>query len=277
MKFEIAKREVDVRWNHIALILSVILGVIITLAIISFAAGGFSLENFPLWSFNISSILDNEGRPVFAFLLLAAASLFKMKKDVAFCRSVAAANFVVFTPIFVYLLVVLTFPFPFLSPAANTLLLLENLLASAAGAILLYLWLLTMMKFEWNQLKKAVAYGLIFAISIRVAIEAIEFVFAYANSVVYAFEFRMHYIYLIAMYFLLGFPILYHTLGKKLDNAAAVIFGALYAGMGLIDTFVDMERLPAGDLSSFSGLAISLATLSLLYLLSRLNLNDITL
>lgn len=275
MKFEVAKREVDVRWNHIALILSVILGVIITLAIISFATGGFSLESFPLWSFNISSILDNEGMPVFAFLLLAAASLFKMKKDVAFCRSVAAANFVVFTPIFVYLLVVLTFPF--LSPATNILLLLKNLLASAADAILLYLWLLTMMKFEWNHLKKAVAYGLIFAISILVAIEAIEFVFAYANSVVYAFEFRTYYIYLIALYFLLGFPILYHTLGKKLDNAAAVIFGALYAGMGLIDTFVDMERLPAGDLSSFSGLAISLATLGLLYLLSRLDLRDLTL
>ena len=291
MKFEIAKRGVDVRWNHVWLFLGVQMAFAIILGILSAAIAyivtGIVTTDFFFWAGAISSILGGMFWPAAAWVYLSQARDFKFGRDVGFCRGMAAAGFLVasVTSLAMSLLLFVRFGSGF--PGYG---ILENVRAIASfgfGAVISYLWLLVFLKPDRKKMMETAKYAVIFAVMMLVVSNIVEVLIPHFSNLsydllaleaTYTLSKPLSLLSFLLVEFVFGFVLLYHVSEmKKLDEGAYLFIGMylVYLLLGLVP---DIDSLFGGHWS-LGGLFIlidGIIGLCLVYLLSRLNLKDIS-
>jgi len=282
MEFELLGRKIDVRLAHIALFLAsiiamAILSMLIIVAVVLIRTGGLDSEAFLYYQMTLTKDLVVILLPLGPLLLLMMAGFDKMKKDVALCRSLAGACFlftVLFTiTIYIISLIILHYQ-P--DPVDIVISVLSKTLGSANGAISFYLWLLIFLSPERKRLADAAIYAVFFAV-VMLVISPSVWLFAFSglqtaidlDILARSFQFGSDALFEGIRYMILAMPLLYSTLGKKLDRDAAYLFAGLYLGAGLLGAVSDYLSFSGawqGILASFITRAIGLG---LLYLISR--------
>ena len=184
MRFEVAKREVEVGWSHVWFVIGVMFAIVaaffvltgLATALISFTSGAALTDSYMQALTMVTTILALLTPPLGAFLYVIAMPHFKIKKDAASCRSVVAAQFILLTSMTLVLLVLsgligeyspwISWPFQIAARVAM----------SAQGAISLYLWMLIFLKNDIDGVKKSALPAAVAA----VAITAVYIIVPYA-------------------------------------------------------------------------------------------------
>jgi len=252
MEFEIAKRKFGIRVDHL-LVFAPVLFILLVLSILFGIAYSFVVaKHLPEADFitvliSMSTtglgILVLVSPPIEAFLLLWAAGFFNMKKDVALCRSLSAAQFIIAAILFLVLFVLsISVSFLGLSDSLSDVpsllvkaapMLLQTIINIASNSFILYLWLLIFVKPDTGKLKKTAEQSLIFSVAALISIMALASVISYGSDFVYLLPSLPGTVALLASYFLLGFAVLYNIRGSKLDKSA-YLFAGLYLGSEFI-------------------------------------------
>ena len=287
MKFGVAGREVDVGFGHLLLVFGVNILVLAALAFISGAIALVSgrtdfVSSFLKANIRVDSIFALVGVPVIAYLLLECGRVVKMKIDTAFFRSAAAATFIITAGIYVLFMglfiAISLMPVPgqyqygsglsSILPLFGLPYIAGIVLSLASSAILTFLWLLLFAEPKGGRLEKASVFALIFASGMLLFDEAVRFFADYAAGVPHELSIGVALAWPFVRYFIFALPLLYHTIGKKLDMEAAWLFAGLYLGGTVF--FVANNALipvePGAMLADLSGAVVSLA---LVYALSR--------
>lgn len=287
MRFEIARREVDVRWGHVAVVLASIAAIVVPTLVLAML-WAYALPPEPVFSFQensamtmawLLSVLDLIASPISAFLLLTFAMLLKMKKDVALCRSLAGAEFLLMAAFDVSLfaaafLLSLAAPVAMQGSARLAVSTPAALVSTAGGAIVVYLWLLAIAAPDRKKAEQTLVPAAVFAL-LAVAIGVFPAVIDLAGGGFRAdagpYIMSLQTGFSLLLNFIFGFIILYHAQGKRLDGAAC-LFAALYVAspfLGMLATLVEPGIfMPEQTITA----ALKLA---LLYGLSRVDLKDI--
>jgi len=290
MKFEIGKREIDVKWGHVLLFLGVEIGLTITMMVLSAAIAymmpeGPWVESFFIYNIWIGGILAVISQPLLGWVFLSLAEPLKMKKDVGFCRGIATAQFLVITAIWLLVMVIETIFFithmgpgaEFLPPAYNIAFTLGYLVSAALGAIVQYLWMLLLLNPNKRKLTDAAFYAVIFALLMALLDASIAFAMTYYPGMAFQLSLDIEMARYLAIEFMFGLPLIYYLKGmKKLDDGAQ-IFVALYVGAKALYLIANMEWITLGNVVEIIALIESLLGLVLVYLLSRLEIKDATL
>jgi hypothetical protein len=291
MKFTIAKREVDVRLEHIILVavLFIILAtgiMLLSLAVAFAATGGLAPENIVWASVYVTTILSVVSGPVISYLILEAGGIAKMKRDVAFCRSVSAASFIISASV-----CIIIFAFLFAAQAVETMafsggygdgsqvlemfplfglpLFAGELLSMGAGAAMGYFWLLLVLEFKPVRIKNAIGNAFAFAIILFLLDQAVIFALDYQLGNVQAWEFDGSMVVALIRDFIFAFVILYHALGRKLDTEAAGLFAGVYLAATVAFTIHNTLAVPWPVISLIAEVARAIIAIALLYALSR--------
>ncbi|MFH0737161.1 MAG: hypothetical protein V1827_00590 [Candidatus Micrarchaeota archaeon] len=277
MEFKLLGRKTDVGLDHILLYIGAIFVLIIVSMLITLLAVRFDFAALPAYSAAFASVLGLIILPLIAWSLLTIAGFSKMKKDAALCRSFAAASFL-FTlllaiPLYLILGVVLGAQ---LDAADISISILSQLAVSAAGAISLYLWLLIFLAPERKRLADSAIYSFFFAVAMLIIsrfiwVAAVGSVQTAVDLDLLArsFQFGSDTLFQVMRDILLAMPLLYFTLGKKLDRDAAYLFAALYLGAGLLALLSDYLSASTTWQADLASLITKAIALGLLYLLSR--------
>jgi len=293
MKFAVANREVDVRLEHIILVavLSIILatGVMLLSLVVAFAGtGGLDPIDIVRASAYVATILSVVSGPVMAYLILEAGGIAKMKRDVAFCRSVSAASFIVtgtlYAVFFAFLLLFLVAdalakysqgPYaygsnlPFIFPLLGIPMIVAQYLSLGAGTIISYLWLLLVLEFKPGRIKNAIGFAFVFAILLFLLDQTMIFAVEYQLGNVQTWEFDGSMVVMLIRDFMFAFVILYHVLGKKPDIEAAGLFAGVYLAATVAFTIHNTLAVPWPAISLIAEIGRAIAALALLYALSR--------
>jgi len=293
MKFTVAKREVDLRLDHIILVavlyfaLAIII-LLLTLAKVFFTTGGLAPESIYSATASAMDVLLLFSAPVVAYLMLWAGGVAKMKRDAAFCRSVAAASFFLSSAF-----IVLFFVFMLAMAALNGLfsvtgvygygstmmsgmfplfgipMVAGELLSFGAGAIISYLWLLFVMEYKAERMKRAAGLAAAFALVLFLLDQSAIFALMYSLGNVQALELDGSMAFTFIRDFMFAFVILYHVAGKKLDIEAAGLFAGLYLAATVAMTIDNALLLSWPAISFIADIARAIIALALLYALSR--------
>lgn len=297
MKFAVAKREVDVRLEHIILVAALFIILATGVMLLSLAAtfagtGGLAPYDIVRASAYMATILSVVGGPVIAYLVLEVGGIAKMKRDVAFCRSVSAASFTISASICIIIFVFLfaaqaleTMAFPGgygygsqlleMFPLFGLPFFFGELLSMGAGAALNYFWLLLVLEFKPERIRNAVGFAFVFAILLFLLDQAVIFALDYQLGNVQAWEFDGSMVVTLIRDFMFAFVILYHVLGKKLDIGAAGLFAGVYLAATVAFMIHNTLAIPWPAISLIAEIGRAIAALALLYALSRTK--DITL
>jgi len=267
--------------------------VLVVSVLAGYAMGGdASPQSLVSGTLAVSGVLAFFISPLTAFLALRAGSIAGMKTDVAFCRAVSAASFIIFAAAYSAF-----FALIFLLQAATVLLadLQEygygfgglmagypifgiplfggKIMALAVGDIAGYLWLLLFVKPDAGRLKKAAAYSVVFALGLLLFEIGAESVREYAAGIALPVVPEPSMAYDMLRSFVFAFPILYHVAGRKFDMEAGWFFGGLHFGAAAL---IEINAMLGGSTQfpqdyGMSALVISsrLVALCLLYGLSR--------
>jgi len=248
MKFDVLGREVDVQWNHIFVILAVYISLAIFFTILGFvyAISASSLFNSQGFSDAFIDFLGVQvpvvsiiSYPLIAYLLLFISDqLFRLKKDVALCRSLAGAECIIGMFLWLLLIPISYYTGYYSSDIAYTLSsLFGSLISSVIGTVILYLWLLIFLKPDMLKIKKSLELALIFSASFFLVIEFIKVLVSYQSGNVYDFSllFNNPFSFLseIATLFMFGFVMLYHIQEKKID-IEEYLFAGFYLAPPLV-------------------------------------------
>jgi hypothetical protein len=288
MRFEILKREIDVKWDHIFVVLGAFVAIALVAAIVSLllvfispgtlpiqGQGKFDFStNFLAASAIVTSVFGLVGQPILAFAMLYLAGIFKMKKDLDLCRALASCAFVLgMVMLLISAFAGLVVGLYELSMSGLFVLLvsvLTSILSRVAGAIILYLWLLILLEKNIDRIKKVVVYALVFALALFLIEKAGSRVFEYAVGVLYPIEFGVVILAPFIRDFVFGLVILYHTLEKKIDKNTAALFTVAYLGsytLSVISSFIYGRTI----IPSLVTAALEVVGIGILYLLSRAN------
>ncbi|MCI0503895.1 hypothetical protein L0Y65_04240 [Candidatus Micrarchaeota archaeon] len=274
MKFTVAKREVDLQPIHVLYVLAILLLFVIALtlavALATFVlTGGFSMEDFLIIQVDFLGIFSIISTPVLAFLLLRFSGILKMKNNVAFCRSLAASDAVI--SIGLALLAVLAgFAFGLYTlqelPSA-AIALAGNTLSSLAGAIVMYLWLLLILKPDGKRAKETGIKAGIFAIVYFMIHGVIVVLLSHAADDLVAVQLDWENIRFIISNFMFAFPLLYFMKEKE-DREAYLLFAGLFIGAELMYG-VNTLLADAGGWFWILEIALAIAELGIIYALSK--------
>jgi len=269
MKFKVLGRDVEVNWIHLAIAflmmfgLSVFFGIMIILY--SFTASGNIQSQtynkaYSDFSIILVTILGVVIEPLLAFLMLwAALRIFRFVKDDSLCRSLAASYFALFGIPLAIINVLMSFVtgvFSNLDPFGMLLKLIDRLvsipLGAAFTAIMIYLWLLILIKPEKEKLARAVKLAGIFSVSLFILVAAIKFIWNYQSGSVPSLGYSLaDALFVLVGSLIFSFPILY-SFQKKLNMEAY-----LFAGIYLFPIVVSMILMIADETFSsaivFSG------------------------
>jgi hypothetical protein len=302
MKFDVLGRDVNVGWNHVVVSLLSLIAYAVIILIVALppayffylplkyasepgGSGIMLIQGAGDYGRAIASII---GIPFEAFILILVASwLYKMTKDAALCRSLSGAYFFVTTGIYLVVSIPVTILFLLgqltLLPGSTLLTqlagMLLNILGNATGAILLYLWLLAIAEPDMQKAKKTIIPAAVFgaALALFWFLQVLPWTAPDQSALIQdtiIFAVGQHMAGLISAFLLnlvLGFIILYHLKGKKLDDAA-YLFAALIVASPLL---MMMESLAISGTSDLWATLTALVTLALLYGLSRIDLKGI--
>jgi hypothetical protein len=279
MEFKVLGRDVTLRLTHVLLNLGALLVIAILAFLIGFlaavvAARGFDMLLIQEYQLGFMMAISVASLPLLALVLFALSGVLKMKKDVTMCRSLASGFFVMSIAYNVFAFITGFF----LGLTALSILGLLSLLASSVvGSILIYLWLLIFLKLDKERLKFIAPYALFFAI----AMLAVGFL---ANAsltgtdlqnVGESFSLNSDLISGGVYHFLLAIPLLYFTLGRKIDHKAAYLFAAFFLGNGLLALLAVYDPLYLEWLVNLYILAKRAIALVLLYLLARYGASNV--
>lgn len=280
MKFDVLGRDVDFRLKHLLLNLGALLAILIPLFLVGFvaaviAAGGVDMllaQQYQIW---LVTALSAVSLPLVALVLLALSWLLQMKKDVNMCRSLASGYFALYA--FVALVSAVTFFSLGFSPGIQQTLFgfLASLASFAAGAILLYLWLLIFLKPDKERITYIAPYALVFTIVIVVAGSMTDAAMSGAPllSTLEHPERFLHLDILVdaVQQYLFALSILYFMLGKKIEVKAAYLFAGLYVAPNLL-AIISADMTLKYELYLFAPKALALI---LLYLLAKYGSNNV--
>jgi hypothetical protein len=214
------------------------------------------------------------GPLLLAFLFLRMAPIFRYKRDEAFARSCAGANFIVIAILSILaigsILVV--------DPGAPTYYLFGglmgifgSLLGNVAGGILIYLWMLLLISPQRERLEKAAGYAIAFAALMFIITGAYTFFTLYALDEVYVLDIGSVMTLAVLSNLFFGFIVLYSypdRIGKW-----ATLFAGSYIGSSLFldlrELFMNFVTVQLNDPSLVANLAHALFSLALIYILGR--------
>lgn len=274
MKFAVANREVDLQPIHVLYVLAILFLFVFALALIvalaTFAlTGSLSMDDFLRIQVDFLGVFSIISAPVLAFLLLRFSRMIKLKNDAALCRSLAASDAAV--SIGLALLAVLagftfglytlqTLPFAAIALAGNVL-------SSLAGAIVMYLWLMFILKPDAEKAKGTAIKAVIFAIVYFIIHGVIVVLLSHAADDLVAVQLDWENIRFIISNFMFAFPLL-HFMKEKEDNEAYLLFFGLFIGAELMYG-VNTLLSDAGGWFWILGIALAIAELGIIYALSK--------
>jgi hypothetical protein len=186
MKFEVAKREVDVRWPHVWFVIGMMFAIVAAFAILAIIAtglvslssgAGFS-DSYPQALALIGTLLALVTPALTAFAYVSALPYFKLKKDVAACRSVSASQFILVASMTIVLMVMTGFLGQSTIWIMWPIRIIAQVAVAAEGAILFYLWMLIFLKNDVEGVKKSALPATLAA----VAITAVGIIAPYAMA-----------------------------------------------------------------------------------------------
>lgn len=294
MKFNVIGREADVGWGHLALytgtVIAVAVAFILIVGIATLALGAYGGTDFvnglqfTAYYAPVFQVLSNLLLPfsfaITAWLLLLLAPVFKIKKDVALCRSLAAAAFIISLVInsmsVVGLRAYLLSTYLHASGLAGFVLeILSGLVSAAMSSILIYLALLLLLTPERKRVMDALVPVSIFAlVMILVPSPLLALLNNQADVFWYLVTSLQTYmdpmtLVTFAEYFVFGLVILYHT-RKELDMKAAYLFAAIsLLGLAFFEAMMYLVVVNWTWSMMLNGVALRLIQLSSLYLLSK--------
>ncbi len=277
MEFSVLGRPVGVTWAHMALFTGVFIAISIAVMLISAAAafvleGGITPESFIAGTAATVSLLALVSGPVEAYLLLKAGKMAKMKTDVAFCRSVSAASFLLVAALYLVFFALVLIGNDFFSdiyPLFGIPMTAGQFLSLGAGTFVTYFWLLAVLEYKAGRATRTAMNALLFAIGLFVLERIFEFVLDYSAGTAAPLAFGASMAFSFVRFFVFAFAVLYVAGGKKLDMAAAWLFAAMYVGSAVL---FDVNNVLAGSMAVAEAaleIAHPVFALALLYVLCR--------
>ncbi|MBI5228262.1 hypothetical protein HY988_06745 [Candidatus Micrarchaeota archaeon] len=260
--------EVELEGKHILSALAIALMVGIIFAIVGFGLSYLSNNEYPY--LQVFSMLLFFQIPLMAFLFLWG----EKKKDVTFCRSVSVASFFISVFLMVFFILLRLTNQSYSLTSEQFLRELSALLYSAVRYIGLYLWMLIFLQPSPDRLKKAFLYSVIAIICLSLLGNLANVLFNGVNFGIF-FSFDPYSASFLLSQFIVVIPILYQTMGKKLDMDAAYTFTALMIGSSLFYVAANLDVVLSGNLMIFKDLSLDLALLGLLYLFSDKNIDKL--
>ncbi|HSB47631.1 MAG TPA: hypothetical protein VLD37_06470 [Candidatus Bilamarchaeum sp.] len=271
MKFKVAGRDVNVAPSHILIYFGfVVLFVIALMAaavILTSAQGQESSEdalakNSALLTGVIGAVME----PLLAFLLIRVSGVFKLKNDVALCRSLAGASAFIWAGLSLLGLiaglaggiVTAELALPYAVSWAGSLMVL------LASSITFYLWLLIFLQPDRIRAKDAAIKAAAFALLYFIIQEAVVVLLQYAHGYPAGISLDAQALMWVLDSFVFGFALLYH-MKEKPDREAYQLFAALFVGGALISV---LDSVPS-DPFVLIGAAEAAVQLGLIYLFSK--------
>jgi hypothetical protein len=231
LKYSVLGREVDVSAGHLWVYFSAVMIITLAVMLISAAIGlTMAMSNGQdfVESFLQASILLGKLMSPFSLIIMSAfilwlAPIFKMKKDLAFCRSMAGAAFVF--GIVIAALASVVFIITQYIPLGPGLALdfIVRIISSVSGAIVLYLALLILLNPERKRLEDALTPAAILALAVTATLVLVPLLVAYQQEAFTYLDLQPSLLATFASYLVIGAVVLYHT-RRKLDMKAAYLF-----------------------------------------------------
>jgi hypothetical protein len=183
-------------------------------------SGFFTFATLTLLLLNLSAI-NHLSQLIIAVLIFFSVGIARNKWDATGCRIGAAGLFAVYFG-FIFILAILAALFPSVSKGIDSSdlpVVLSLIATSAFSSVIVYLWMLVMLKPDRKMVMKSTILSVIFVIAI------------YVLSAAILKEFGANPMALIINEFLFSFPLFYHASGKKHDEALYLfaIFYFIYA------------------------------------------------
>ena len=270
MEITFAGRDMELRLEHFLIVfmelLIVALAATAIVAAVTLATAGTLDQDALLRNSSLASgAIAAVSAPVSALLFLWLAGLLRLKKDEGLCRSLASAEAILAMAIGIAgdiaLVVLLALELDTLYLISLAISMLGSILSAAAGAIVVYLWLLIAMKPDRKRGEGVAGLSALFAV-----ITLLAWKFAAALSVYYygfgeAVTLGFEDVAAVAGNFLFAFAILYHTRMRKTNKDDAALFAVLYMGGNVL--FGIARFVQTGDLevAFIAGAALELALL----------------
>lgn len=258
MEFGLLGKGVSVDRAHVFLVIAAlvlmaavvtVLGSIYAFMLPSDPSSGF-WENVAWSSVLLITVVQLIALPLSAFLFLKMAPLFKLETDVPFCRSCAAANYVV-SVAFSLLAIILGYGLGVYYFAGLILIeVIGSLIRPAAASFLIYLWMLLLRKPDMRRINEAAAFAVVFAAAMFLIWQSYTFFTFLGTGLVYRVELDPSHLWSFIGDMLLAVVLLYH-IPKKLDDAAYLFAGLFLApyiffmiAEPLLDWMVSMTASP---------------------------------
>ena len=279
MKFDIIGRKVDVGLNDLLLMLGVVLltGVLTTMAYFTLTAIAMMAEGSEFKpTLNDMGFFLIGGEALFKSVLPVISSIIALalakKKDVGYCRSMAASYFILIS-ISLLLSFLGTATDPYRTVGLPTLVLwnIALIFTSATLSVMFYLWLLFFLNIDWKQVKLGVMSAALFAVVFFLIgpISTYLYDLLVEQNIWWAFELGQANLFTLFTDFLVAFPLLYHSLGKKIERQDILLLIGLVLGENLFRMSVDMFSI-ASATAAFMNLVYFLS----IYAVSRINLKS---
>lgn len=260
MKLEIAGSTVNLDDSHLWFVIGVTFAILAALVVIAgvvaTAMGDASLIGITHASMLIAPLIGIIAAPLGAWIYLWAMPYFKISKDDAGCKAVAAAQFILYALLFTALPgLALLMGVP-TSMLAQLFSVLSGIAGFATGAVITYLWMLIFIKKDVRAVKRSalpalIAGILIVAFSVIATYGAAEYL-GYGDIPALGLKQVIS----IATFCVVALPLV-HFMPKKLNDPAY-----LFAGLFIFSAICD--SLAAFFLSSIvgGGMAILLNTVN---------------
>lgn len=234
MEITVAGRVVPLRLEHFfavfAALIIVALAAMIATAVSALAlSGSLDQDSLVRQTAIVGDVVTAIGMPLFAFLFLRMAGIFRMEKDALLCRSLASANAILAMAVNaagLFLLIGLAggFGLPDLISLAG------DILSAAAGAVVLYLWLLIAMKPDRRKAEEPAWLSAVFAIAMLLFWKIILALGTYYAGFGEQAGFGLGDIPSLIQNLFFAFAILYHVKGTAIVKKDAAFFAALFIG-----------------------------------------------
>lgn len=275
MRFSVIGRDVEFGWRHLGLaagwlaIFAILLTVVT--ALLAFATGDISPEGYLASTLLVAGIVGPFSVVLTALAFLFAAGIFKMGRDVAFCRGMATAEFLIYLAMGI------------VSQAAGVLvglvaaapMLILSTVGMAANAALagmtLYLWMLLLLKPQKNELMKAAELAAVFAVAMFLFENGALVLVGQLSGVPAQIALGPEMIPGVVGDLVFALPLIHFARGLRKPDAAAYLFAGLYASSAIITTaYVALGYKVTGTEGQFPmWLAVAPAALAAIWLLSR--------
>ena len=278
MKAQILGREIEVRWEQFLTVTAIIAAVVLVFSLLVgglayFSDGKFlgpSFTYYSGWMTKINSIIIG---PLYAWLILRFSP--KGKRDKSFCLSMAGGVFLFESAFRVLSMALIMWVVRDSLDAAfivsDLLGILAGITGAALGSIIIYWWMLFLLKNDKARARTSAVYGVLLALGFYALSYLAVFVMEYSRGTAYVPSFGLNDVVGFSSRAVFGFITLYFAGGRKIVWNDAYLFGGLYlagAVLGLASSFILDAAVPGG--SMVSGDAIMLADravwLALLYI-----------